>query len=155
MRKLLLVFVLAFPITSYSQAVNENLAVVEKYFDLLFKKGDFQTLPTIISDKAIYTQAEGLPYGGKYYGFTEWLIMFQKVQTYFELHIEGDPIFFENKRGNKVVVNFNVSFTLKKSRKTISMPVTELFEIKEGKIIGITPYYFDTKTITDFIKSEI
>ncbi len=30
----------------------------------------------------------------------------------------------------------------------------ELFELKNGKIIHVTPCYFDTKTIVDFIKDE-
>jgi hypothetical protein len=34
------------------------------------------------------------------------------------------------------------------------MPVSEHFDLKNGKITGITPFYFDTKQFAEFLKSK-
>jgi ketosteroid isomerase-like protein len=127
-----------------------NLATVSSYFEFLFKRGDFVSLEKLILKDAIYSQADGLPYGGTYIGFNQWLTMFGKVQSYFELKLVSDEILYSHKDSNTVVANFSIQFKSKKTNQIIEMPVMELFELRDGKIISVKPFYFDTKKIHDF-----
>jgi ketosteroid isomerase-like protein len=144
----------------YSNAQNEapekspiqNLAVVSSYFEFLFRRGDFVSLEKLILKEAVYTQADGLPYGGTYVGFNQWLAMFGKVQSYFELKLVSDEILYNNADNNTVAANFIVQFKSRKTNQTIEMPIMELFELKDGKIFSVKPFYFDTKKINDFSK---
>ena len=131
---------------------NENSKVVAKYFECLFKTRDFKTMSEIIAPGAIYNQAEGLPYGGTFIGFENWTKMFTQASTFFDLQIETEPTYFTSATEDGVLIHFTIKCTAKKSGKVISMPIAEFFEVKDGTITGIRPFYFDTKKFRDFIE---
>ncbi len=139
-------------ISSPEEIKSNNLKVVANYFEYLFKTRNIVALEKIIAKDAIYTQAEGLPYGGTYIGFGEWANMYKKAQTFFDLKIEKEPTFYISSENNDVLITFTIKCRSKKSNKEIIMPIAEYFEVKEGLISAIRPFYFDTKTFTDFIK---
>ena len=120
-----------------------NFKVVAQYFECLFKTRDLTTMATLIEDGAIYNQAEGLPYGGTYKGFNEWTKMYAKSAEFFDLEIEKEPVYFSDATKNEVVIYF-----------TLSMPISEHFDLKDGKITAIRPFYFDTKQFAEFLKSR-
>ena len=126
--------------------------MVSNYFEYLFRTRDFVSMEKIISKDAIYSQAEGLPYGGTYIGFTGMVQMFTKAQGYFDLSIVGEPVYFTSPNKNEVIIHFTIKCKSKKSNSEITMPIAEYFEVKNGLIIGIRPFYFDTKAFTDFLK---
>ncbi|WP_417942219.1 nuclear transport factor 2 family protein [Flavobacterium sp. RS13.1] len=132
----------------------DNLEVVEKYFESLFKTKDLNAIATLIDDEAVYNQATGLPYGGIYKGLDEWNKMFAKSAEFFDFQIEKEPVYFSDASKNEVFIYFTISCKAKKSGKTLSMPVSEHFDLKNGKITGITPFYFDTKQFAEFLKSK-
>jgi ketosteroid isomerase-like protein len=132
----------------------DNLKVVEKYFESLFKTKDLNAITSLIEDEAVYNQAAGLPYGGTYKGFDEWTKMFAKSAEFFDLQIEKEPVYFSDASKNEVIVYFTINCKAKKSGKSLSMPVSEHFDLKNGKITGITPFYFDTKQFAEFLKSK-
>lgn len=129
----------------------ENIAVVAKYYECLFKTRDFKTMASLIADKAVYNQAEGLAYGGTYVGFGEWIKMFTKAASYYDLVIEKEPDYFTDNSKEEVIIRFTIKCTSKKTGKIISMPISEHFELKAGKITAIRPFYFDTKAFADFL----
>ncbi|PKB17204.1 nuclear transport factor 2 family protein [Flavobacterium sp. 5] len=129
----------------------ENIAVVAKYYECLFKTRDFKTMVTLIADKAVYNQAEGLAYGGVYIGFGEWITMFTKAGTYYDLVIEKEPTYFTNDSKDEVIILFTIKCKSKKSGEIISMPISEHFELQSGKITAIRPFYFDTKAFANFL----
>ena len=125
--------------------------VVANYFDYLFKTGNFEAMAKIIAPDAVYSQAEGLPYGGTYVGFSEWVKMFTKAQSLFDLRIEEEPNYFTSTTKPGIFIKFKIKCKSKKSGKEISMLITEYFEVKDGLIIAIRPYYFDTKSFVEFL----
>ncbi|MBF4494361.1 nuclear transport factor 2 family protein [Flavobacterium sp. MR2016-29] len=133
---------------------NDNYKVVAKYFESLFKTRDFTGIASIIEEGAIYSQAEGLPYGGTYVGFNEWTKMYTKSSEFFDLEIEKEPTYFSNAAKNEVIIYFTIKCKAKKSGKTLSMPISEHFDLKNGKITAIRPFYFDTKQFAEFLKSR-
>lgn len=130
---------------------NENIKPVASYYECLFKTRDFNTLSTLIAPGAVYYQAEGLPYGGTFTGFENWTKMFIRAAGLFDLQIEKEPSYFINTEGG-VIIRFTIKCTAKKSGNVISMPIAEHFELKDGKIISIRPFYFDTKRFADFLE---
>lgn len=132
----------------------DNLKVVEKYYECLFKTRDLIKLSTLVEDGAIYNQAEGLPYGGKYVGFNEWTKMFSKSTEFFDLQIEKEPTYFSDASKNEVIIYFTISCKSKKSGKTLSVPISEHFDLKNGKITAIRAFYYDTKQFAEFLKSK-
>jgi ketosteroid isomerase-like protein len=144
-------FICSIFLFSFQEIKNDSLTLVSDYFEFLFRKGDFNSLEKIVASEALYNQAKGLPYGGRYKGFSEWIQMFTKVQSYFEVQLSDDPVLFNNHGKDKVAASFMVKFKSKKTGRELEMPVTELFEIKGGKIVSVTPYYFDTHAVVDFI----
>ncbi|MCI9843490.1 nuclear transport factor 2 family protein [Flavobacterium pectinovorum] len=132
----------------------ENFKIVAQYYECLFKTRDFNTMATLIEDGAIYNQAEGLPYSGTYKGFNEWTKMFAKSTEFFELEIEKEPVYFSDASKNEVIIYFTIKCKAKKSGKTLSMPISEHFDLKDGKITAIRPFYFDTKQFAEFLKSK-
>jgi hypothetical protein len=132
----------------------ENLNVVAKYYECLFKTKDFNTMGTLIEDGAVYNQAVGLPYGGTYTGFAEWTKMFTKSNEFFDLQIEKEPTYFSDASKNEVIIYFTISCRAKKSGKTMSVPISEHLDLKNGKITAVRPFYFDTKQFAEFLKSK-
>ncbi|GGE94961.1 hypothetical protein GCM10011518_00370 [Flavobacterium limi] len=132
----------------------DNFKVVAQYFECLFKTRDFNTMATLIEEGAIYNQAEGLPYGGTYKGFNEWTKMYAKSAEFFDLEIEKEPVYFSNAAKNEVIIYFTIKCKAKKSGKTLSMPISEHFDLKDRKITAIRPFYFDTKQFAEFLKSR-
>ena len=132
----------------------DNFKVVAQYFECLFKTRDFNTMVTIIEEDAVYNQAEGLPYGGTYKGFNEWTKMFAKSAELFDLQIEKEPVYFSDASKNEVIIYFTINCKSKKSGKTLSMPISEHFDLKNGKITAIRPFYYDTKQFAEFLKNR-
>jgi hypothetical protein len=132
----------------------DNFKIVAQYYESLFKTRDFTTMAPIIEEGAIYNQAEGLPYGGKYVGFNEWTKMYAKSAEFFDLEIEKEPVYFSDPTKNEVIIYFTIKCKAKKSGKTLSMPISEHFDLKNGKITAIRPFYFDTKLFAEFLKSK-
>jgi hypothetical protein len=132
----------------------DNFKVVAQYYECLFKTRDFNTMAAIIEEGAIYSQAEGLPYGGTYTGFNEWTKMYTKSAYFFDLEIEKEPVYFSDASKNEVIIYFTIKCKAKKSGKTLSMPISEHFDLKNGKITAIRPFYFDTKQFAEFLRSK-
>lgn len=132
----------------------DNYKVVAQYYECLFKTRDFVKMAALIEDGAIYNQAEGLPYGGTYVGFNEWTKMYAKSTEFFDLEIEKEPTYFSDATKNEVIIYFTIKCKSKKSGKYLSMPISEHFDLKNGKITAIRPFYFDTKQFAEFLKSR-
>jgi ketosteroid isomerase-like protein len=132
----------------------DNLKVIAKYYETLFKTRDFDALGTLIADGAVYNQAAGLPYGGTYIGFSEWTKMFTKSTEFFDLQIEKEPVYFSDASKNEVIIYFTINCRSKKSGKTMSVPISEHFDLKDGKITAVRSFYYDTKTFAELLKSK-
>ena len=132
----------------------DNLKVVAKYYESLFKIRNLDALETVVADGAVYNQATGLPYGGTYVGFSEWTKMFAKSAEFFDLQIEKEPVYFSDASKNEVIMYFAINCRSKKSGKTMSVPISEHFDLKDGKITAVRPFYYDTKQFAEFLKSK-
>lgn len=132
----------------------DNFKVVVQYFEGLFKTRNLTAISALVEEGAVYSQAEGLPYGGTYTGFNEWTKMYAKSSEFFDLEIEKEPVYFSDATKNEVIIYFTIKCKAKKSGKFLSMPISEHFDLKNGKITAIKSFYFDTKQFAEFLKSK-
>lgn len=104
--------------------------------------GDLETFFKNVSEDCIFYEADSLPYGGEYRGpeaikrgtmlmFGAW-DDFQFAVTNF---CAGDDL---------VTVHVRISGVGRKTGKSFSMPIVEVWRLIDGKIVEIRPYYFDT-----------
>lgn len=136
------------------QQIAANEAVVGSYLEALFQRYDLAALDKIIAPDALYHQAAGLPYGGQYRGLSEMVTMFTKAQTYFNLQLVAPPTLATDPATNQVIASFTIRCVAHKSGRELTMAIRECFELRDGKIVGITPFYFDTKTFAAFLAEE-
>ncbi|URM38692.1 nuclear transport factor 2 family protein [Flavobacterium anhuiense] len=111
-------------------------------------------MATVVADGAVYNLAVGLPYGGTYTGFSEWTKMFTKSTEFFDLQIEKEPTYFSDASKNEVIIYFIMSCKSKRSGKTMSVPISEHIDLKDGKITAVRSFYYDTKQFAEFLKSK-
>lgn len=133
----------------------KNEAIVAKYLESLFTKFDYAGLDNVLATDVVYAQAVGLPYGGTYHGLPEMMKMFIKSSEYSSMIVVDGWRLSTNSVTKKVIASFTVRSTAKKSGKVLDMAIQESFALRDGKIVGITPFYFDTKTFVEFLNEEI
>lgn len=131
-----------------------NESVVAAYMDGLFRKFDPAALGRVVADGAVYQQAAGLPYGGRYVGLPQWMGMYQKSASYTQVQVQDQPAYFSNEDGSEVIAQFSGVFTSKASGRMLTMQVAEWFKVQGGKIVAITPHYHDTKAFVDFLSEK-
>jgi len=51
--------------------------------------------------------------------------------------------------GDKVIVITTMSGRIAKNGRPISFALTTIWKVKDGKIVDIVPFYYDTKAISD------
>jgi hypothetical protein len=129
-----------------------NQAIVVAYLDALFRSRDLSIIDKLVAPGAVYTQAPGLPYGGVFVGFKEWTGMFIKSSTIFDVIGVTQPSLATNDAGDRIVASFDVKFRSKTTGKESLQPIQEQFILKDGKIVALTPSYYDTKSLVDTLQ---
>ena len=132
----------------------QNEATVARFLEALFTKFDYAALDKVLSPEVVYKQAVGLPYGGTFIGLPEMLKMFIKSSGYSSMVVVDGWKLSTNPETQKVVASFTVRCTAKKSGKVLDMEIQESYDLRDGKITGITPFYYDTKTFGEFVNEE-
>ena len=102
--------------------------------------------PHIADDIVLHVPA-GLPFGGDYRGWQGYTDILKKIGAFFT-ELKASPREFATV-GNKVVVMARLSGRIAKNGKPISFPLTDIWELKDGKVVEITAFYYDTKAISD------
>lgn len=123
-----------------------NVAIVEKMIanGLI---GNYDVIQAHIADDYVCHLPDGLPYGGAYHGWDGYTQVFAHILDFF-----SDCAFGPNDYvgiGDKVVVLSHLKGTLRKSGKAIDLPLIEVWVLRDGMVTDITPFYFDTKLISD------
>ena len=122
-------------------------AIVEKLFQIAgqgkwdevepFLHPDFEALP-----------AASHPYAGVYRGIVGFQELVQKV--FMETYDSFEPTVNEIAEGpNSVVALWSIKVTGKKTGRTITTSLAEVFRFEDGKLRSIVPHYLDTKVLVE------
>ena len=106
------------------------------------QQGDRETMAALLHPEAEVHEADSLPYAGRHRGLEGFLALVKRVFTSFrDTRVEIETLLGD---GELVVVLATLSGRSKTSGESFHMPVNEVWRLRDGQIISITPYYFDT-----------
>ena len=128
----------------------ETRALVEKLY-ALSGAGDWEAVDEYMSDDLVIVEAESLPYGGLYPGRTALRDLFAKVMAYWiDPSIEMHAITAGEDRGVGLPT---LHVTSRQTGRRLALDIAETFRFRDGKLIEIKPYYFDTHLIVEDCRS--
>lgn len=108
--------------------------------------GDEATMREMLHPDFELEEAASLPYGGVYRGVDGWLSLCRAVvATWSKFRLTF--LEFAGEAADSLVVRFAISGCSRRTLKPFESSVLELWRFKDGKLIRIAPYYFDTQLL--------
>lgn len=129
---------------------HENEQIVRKMLENGLA-GNFDAIRSHIGDDYVCRLPEGLPYGGVYRGWDGYTEVFGKIIDFFETVEFGPNTFLAN--DDTVVILSRLRGTVRRSGQAVDMPLAEVWELADDKVIAITAFYHDTKRLADLAGS--
>lgn len=108
---------------------------------------DMATVDAALHPDFVITEAGGLPYRGVYRGVEGWHKLIENIVGTWDdfstefIEIIGEP------DGDRFAALHNLKGRSKKTGRPVTMQVFELWVLKDGKVIEIVPFYFDTHAV--------
>ena len=129
---------------------DKNIDVIKRAFALLLEKGDLDGFFAHVSDQCELHEPASLPYGGVYRGKEE---MRRGITKAIESwgHLEIKKLNYAV-GGDEVVVHLDISGVMRKTGKRVSMQTLELWRVRDGKVVELRPFLYDTAAILDACK---
>ena len=128
------------------ERAESNVEIVEKMIanGLI---GRYEVIQQHIAGDYVCLMPDGLPYGGVHHGWDGYTQIFAKMLEFFSEVAFGPNEYVGHE--DRVIVLSHLKGTLRASGRTIDMPIIEVWQLAEGMVKAITPFYFDTKVICD------
>lgn len=105
--------------------------------------GDKATLAEMVHAEFELVEPTGVPYEGVFRGLDGWRKLARAVVEAWE-DFRVEPIAFPGESKDTFVVHLRLSGRSRKTGRPFDMSVLEMWSFKDGKLIGISPHYFDT-----------
>jgi ketosteroid isomerase-like protein len=109
--------------------------------------GRWDVMKPHVADDVILRVPAGLPFGRDYHGWEGYMDALKTIGGFFK-EIKAGPREFAAV-GDKVIVMAMLSCRIASNGKAISFPLMDVWELRDGKVILITAFYYDTKAIFD------
>jgi ketosteroid isomerase-like protein len=112
-----------------------------------FVAGDSASVDAAIHPDFVITEAPGLPYGGTYRGLDGWHRLVGNIVGTWDdfatapIEILGEP------DGDRFAALHSLKGRSKKTGRSVSLQVFELWVFKDHKVIEVVPFYFDTHAV--------
>lgn len=107
--------------------------------------GDFESIRQYISDDFVATEAESLPYPGLFKGFDGYVgLMVALSRTWEGLGFDVEQLIADDK-----TVAIRGTLRGRRGEHAFEMPVVEMWDFLDEKLVASRPFYFDTKEIAD------
>jgi hypothetical protein len=128
------------------QQEEQNLATIKKIYEAMFV-GNLQGLKDYLDPDIDIYEAESLPYGGHYKGLAGAERLGKLIfNTWDDMDFQATGF---TAGGDYVVALLHFSAKGKKTGKSFSFPVAEVWKFKDGKAIKWQPIYYDTKRASE------
>jgi ketosteroid isomerase-like protein len=131
---------------SAADVQNKNLRIVQTMIENGII-GRWDIVKPYVAEDFVCHVPEGLPYGRVFHGWQGYMDILGEVVKFWT-----DVSFGPNElaaTGDKVVVCSHLKGRIAKNGRAVSMPLAEIWELKDGKVAKITAFYYDTKLIAD------
>ncbi len=121
-----------------------NQQIVEAIYDAA-KRGDLPTIMSYIDPEIEAIEADSLPYGGTFHGLEGFQKLFSLVfASWRSFEFEVDSVL---DGGAYVVALMRVKIGLKGSDTVVDTRVAEFWKLRDGKVIELRPFYWDTAAL--------
>jgi ketosteroid isomerase-like protein len=111
--------------------------VVEEFLALGIR-GDVDGALALVGSTCVVEESGGFPHSGTYVGPNGFLDLLTKMFSDFAPVVTDATL---HDAGDFVVGRMNATFTSQDNGRSITMPVTEMYWVKDGKISHIDVYY--------------
>jgi ketosteroid isomerase-like protein len=122
----------------------DNLRIVSLLYDA-FGAGDLETVKSYLDLGVELHEAASLPFGGSYIGYDQVLVGVGNVLGTWES--AESSLQFLTVGGDWVVAYVEMDVTTKKNRKRLRFQISEMWRLRNGKVVEIRPLYSDTHLI--------
>jgi uncharacterized protein len=130
-----------------SEAQKKNVEIVQTTLDNA-RAGNLKLIEHFFADDFVLHNAPGLPYGGDYHGWKGYVEQCEKLNKFWTNAKHGEREFLPV-GDNRVFVHFSIDRDISHNGQHVKMPIVAIWELKNGKVQRIRPFYFDTKQIAD------
>ncbi len=117
-----------------------SIEVVKQFYSHL-ASSDIEKAMMLLDDDFVLTQAKSLPYGGVFRG-KEGINHFFKLFFSFWKTFRSDNV--EYYSDDSMVFTTSVGIGTTQTGKQIEVPMVQVYEVKNGKLLTTKPFYLDT-----------
>lgn len=120
--------------------------VVAEYYRTALS-GEVDPMMALLDNNIRVTEANSLPYGGVWEGKDAFMQLMTKVfEIWKDCNVSVKQLIED---GEWVVALTDMSGVGVSSEIAFNMPLAEVYRVVDGRIMEITPYYFDAKVLSD------
>lgn len=126
---------------------DDNIALVKKFYGYLADGDRDAAYANVMAEDCVLHEADSLPYGGVYHGralmkdvLRDIVARFDEFEVEIRNYLAG---------GDEVVVHLHLAGVGRESRKPFAIPVMELWRIRDGKVVELRPFLYDSAAMTE------
>ena len=133
------------------EETDRNRQAVLAAFDAV-AMGDGDPFWALFDDAVVFHEAESLPYGGTFHGIEAVRAAHARIRPYFDrLDADIEQVLAA---GDMVLAYLQLDFRVAGNGRSGSMPVTELYRFRDGRIIEWRALYFDAGAIAAALAAD-
>lgn len=121
--------------------MNTDIAQPVRQFYERLAQSDMTGALALLTDDVELIQADSLPYGGCYVGASGIQAFFRRFFACWQAFRSEDSRYFV---GEGQVVVTSVAHGLTRQGRSITMPMAQVYTLREGRVSQVRPFYFDT-----------
>lgn len=123
-----------------------NKEVVAEYYRSALA-GEIEAMKAVLDPNIRAIEANSLPYGGVWEGIDAFMKLLARVfEVWKDCQVEMKHLIADD---DWVVALTEMSGVGVASGIPFKMPLAEVYRVKNGKIVEVTPYYLDAKVLSD------
>ncbi len=121
--------------------MSKNLEIANRLESAVFG-GDQAGIRAVIHPDFVLHSAPRHPYGGRYDGVEGFLVFIDRLMGHFDFEKLERTGTYSSENGD-MILEFHLRGTAKSTGVLLDTSLLEKWEFKDGKIIAVTPHYFD------------
>jgi len=125
---------------------SSRVAILEKFLEL-GRSRDMIALEAMITEDIRIQQAPSLPFGGVYIGLAGYVEVTEKLFGRMR-KVRVELIETWDGPQCSLIAHFMLNAISKRTLQDISMPLLEKWEFENDKVSAITPFYYDTLSLS-------
>jgi uncharacterized protein len=110
-------------------------------------RGQWDVVRPLVADDIVLRVPESLPWGGVSHGWEGYQGALLTMGAFFS-EFDVGPFSFDPFE-DKVLIQTEIRGRVAATQKAVTMPLLEVWQVRDGKVCAIVAYFFDTKALVD------